>query len=757
MKPRIKLTVYFLVATAPLAGRQLPADATVNPLTQPLWSIGAYTLKQPRLGPGTTQAYRTWFENGAWQGDIIEYDVDSSGMRSTDVAVGSQPVSDGNNNWSARFEFAQQQATVADYWKSARGRKIITWDGNSQAAFRWDSLSASQRNRLDPATKKTAAWDSPILNFVRGDRSQESPDGLLRKRYSLLGDTGKTQPLYTGAPAGTLPHEGHAQYRMNEANRAGRVIIGANDGMVHVFDADTGIEAYAYVPSMLFPALHRLATPDYVHSWFADGQLASGDAQLGASWKTLVAGGLGAGARGLFALDVTSPGLSSETSMTADDSKVLWEQSGDVLGYIHGKPAIAQLSNGRWYVISGNGYGSVAGTALLYLAPVDGSMPVTIATNNATSNGLSAPVLVDTDGDADVDIAFAGDLLGNLWKFDLNKPGIAAQLLFAAGASKPVTTAPDVGVHPNGGYLVYFGTGSLLSATDAADTSQQTVYAIWDYPNRSSTVTDSIDGNGKQILLPQNLSIDEYIDPADRTKTSSVRLASRNKPDWSWNRGWKTDLPPNSGERVLGDVQLRGNRLHFVTDLPATNNQAGESWLLELDWLSGGAVSSVFLDLNHDGILNNRDKLTLDDTSTRVPVGINLGPGNRSQPVFARIANGVDALFINGVNLAEFECDVFCTGGLLDQLASYNCSAGNGMDCDKESGYMELEKLLEERIGNSVELLELKQYLKGNPGKFDNNRVDEVAIDVDGDGDSGLDIKYPAIPVGRISWIDLGS
>ena len=152
---------------------------------------------------------------------------------------------------------------------------------------------------------------------------------------------------------------------------------------------------------------------------------------------------------------------------------------------------------------------------------------------------------------------------------------------------------------------------------------------------------------------------------------------------------------------LMGDVQLRGHRLHLVTDLPATNNQAGESWLLELDWLSGGAVSSVFLDLNHDGILNNRDTLTLDDTSTRVPIGINLGPGNRSQPSFARITNGADALFINGVNLAGLECDIFCTGGLLAQLVRYSCSAGTGTDCSKESGYMELEKLLED--GKSFE------------------------------------------------------
>jgi len=761
MKPRIKLTLYFLVAAASLAARLLLADATVHPLTQPAWGIGAYTLKQPNLRLGPTQAYRSWFENGAWQGDIIEYDVDTNGKHSTDVAIGAHPASDGNSNWSARFEFAQQQATVADYWKSASGRKIITWDGNRQVAFRWDTLSASQRTLLDPATKTSGTYDSPVLNFVRGDRSQESPNGLLRKRHGLLGDTGKIQPLYIGTPPRTLPLAGHVQYRINKANRPGRVIIGANDGMVHVFDADTGIEVYAYVSSMLFPTLGRLATLNYLHTWFADGQLASGDAKLGSVWKTLVAGGLGAGARGLFALDVTVPGLSSETSMSADDTRILWEQSGDALGYIHGKPGIALLSNGVWYVISGNGYDSVTGTAVLYLAPVDGGMPITMTTNNVTANGLSAPALVDTNGDADVDIAFAGDLLGNLWKFDLNRPGTAAQLLFAAGASKPITTTPDVGVHPNGGYLVFFGTGSLLSLADAEDTSQQTVYAIWDYPDRSTTITDTVDGNGNDILVSQTLSIDTYVNPDDDRVTSSVRTVTSNALNWSYNRGWKTDLSSNSGERVLGDMQLRGNRLQFVTDLPATSNDnpVGESWLLELDWLSGGAVSSVFLDLNNDGILNNSDKVTLDDTSVRVPIGINLGPGNRSQPSFARIANGVDALFINGVNLADFKCDVFCTDDILGQLVSYTCSTGTGIDCSKESGYLALESLLEELVGNTVKLMELKNYLESDPGKInpDNISVGEVAIDVNGGGDSGLEIEYPAIPTGRISWIDLGS
>ena len=682
MKTQIKLiSCFFLAVATSLTGSLVLAAAIVSPGTQPVWSIGAFTLKQPNLALGATNAYRTWFENGAWQGDVVEYDIDTSGNRSTDVTVGANPATDGTNNWSARFEFSNQEATVTDYWKSASGRKIITHDGSSQVAFRWDTVSSAQRSLLDPATVTaglTGAYDSPTLNFVRGDRSLELPDGLLRKRYSLLGDPGKVQTLYVGAPAQTLQVAGHAQYKADNASRAGRLIVPANDGMIHVFDADTGIEVYAYVPSMLFDILRLLHERNYVHTFYADGQLASGDAKIGSTWKTLVAGGLGAGAKGLFALDVTTPTLSSETSTAAADQKIIGEATGDALGYIHGKPGIAPLSNGTWYVISGNGYGSTNDTAVLVAVSLNDGTSFTIATDGVTGNGLSAPALVDIDHDSDVDIAYAGDLLGNLWKFDLNNPGTAAELLFAAGASKPITTAPDVAVHPNGGYLVYFGTGSLLSKADESDTSQQSVYAIWDYPSRSTTITDGVDGDGNQILLSQTLSTDthEYTDGGDTVQTS-VRLATGNTPNWSYNRGWKTDLSSSSGERVIGDVQLRGNRLQFVSDLPATSDTVavGQSWLLEFDWISGGDIGAVFIDLNHDGSLNNSDKVTLDDSSLAVPVGISLGEGNRSQPMFARVGNGSDTIFINGVDLEVFTCEGACAGGL----------AGGHMDVDTDN------------------------------------------------------------------------
>ncbi|MGB5442301.1 MAG: PilC/PilY family type IV pilus protein, partial [Gammaproteobacteria bacterium] len=215
------------------------AAASFFPETQPTWSPAPFTLQNTDLSAGATKAYRPWFENGAWQGNVIEYDIATDGTRT----LGS---------WTARDVFAAKEAGVVNYWKAAAvdgGRKIITGDGDdAQLAFRWDTLTDTQRELLDPAISAdydpldATSWDSTKLNYVRGDRSNEKPDGLLRKRYSLLGDIINSRPVYVGAPTSNYTLPGYAAYKNSNINRAGRVYIGANDGMVHAFDASDGHE-----------------------------------------------------------------------------------------------------------------------------------------------------------------------------------------------------------------------------------------------------------------------------------------------------------------------------------------------------------------------------------------------------------------------------------------------------------------------------------------------------------------------------------
>jgi len=229
-----------------IAGASIFAAAVIDPGTQPYWQAAPFTLKSTKLEDGATKAYQPWYENGTWQGDLIEFNIATDGARTA-------------GSWNARAVFNTKESTVTDYWKAATGRKIITHNGTNQVAFRWDQLTDAQAAALDPATAAdggaTGAYDSKVLNFIRGDRSQE---GTYRIRLNLLGDIINSQAVYVGAPSSGYLLSGYAAYKNDNANRAGRLYVGANDGMLHVFNAADGSEVYAYVPSMVFSNLETL-------------------------------------------------------------------------------------------------------------------------------------------------------------------------------------------------------------------------------------------------------------------------------------------------------------------------------------------------------------------------------------------------------------------------------------------------------------------------------------------------------------------
>ncbi len=626
-----------------LLNQSVYADAVFDPASQPIVAIAPYVLKDTNLKAGNTKAYRPWFEMEKWQGDIIEYGVTSSGSLSTDVIIASDgSVTSPGTNWSAREVMTAGDVADKDFWKNSR--KIITSiSGTDQSIFKWDELTSAQQLEIDPADDEK----DKIIEFLRGNRKEE--DAKFRHRGGILGDITNSAPVYVGAPAtgyNTLPD--YVAFRNDNIARAGRIYVGANDGMIHAFDESTGAEVYAYIPSMLFPRLGLLSAPDYTHKDYHTGELVAADAQIGTAWKTILAGGLGAGGKGLFALDITNPNLSSETSYSGTDKKVLWEKHGtdNDLGHIYGQSTIALLPNGKWYVINGNGYGSTNGDAMLYLVEVGTGIRTTIATTGSLDNGLSSPTLIDTDYDSVADTAYAGDLYGNLWKFDLSDFTTSGTLLFNAGTSKPITVQPEVAQHPNQGYMVYFGTGSALSETDRLNTDQQSIYAIWD---EGALVSESCIN-----LVCQMFS-------ADTTSgTSTVTTLTNNQPNWTTHKGWKVDLP-HSGERLLGHPQLRDGRLQFVTHIPI--GEVNESWLVELAYLSGGDSGKVIFDTSNNGSLGAEDKV-----SGVAPSGLYLGKGNFSQPAIARIDNGIDTLLINGY-LTEYGESTFCSGDCANGLA----------------------------------------------------------------------------------------
>jgi len=680
----MKLTkkIQHLLAGAVLAVLTVSLYAAMQfaPSTQPATILGKYALKNTSLEGGTI-AYRPFYENGAWQGDIIQYEIDANGNRLTDASVGSNsPVVAGSSGgcgktapdgcWMARATFESKVAGITDYWKEITGgRNIFTYgdtndDGvaDTQVDFLWSNLSAGQRAMLDSATAAnptplTAAYDSPILNFIRGDDSNEKANGgTYRNRYSLLGDIINSWPVYIGAPTENYTTPSFIAFKNLYSGtnlRDGRIAVGANDGMLHVFDEDDGSEVYAYVPSMLHGKLDRLTVLPYDsvnHTSYVDGKLTSVSAQINGAWKTVLTGGLGAGGKGLFALDVTNPDPSSD--------KILFEVTGSDVGYIYSQPSVVRLDDGNWYIVTGNGYG-VSGAGKLLLISLNNGSYTSISTGVVA--GLSGATLVDTNADTYADIAFAGDAKGNMWKFYLgsNPPSPNPKRIYqppvGIGTDQPITTRPEVGEHPLGGYMVLFGTGSITSLTEAIDDSYptQALYGIW----------DSGPGN---VVVGQTLAVaTQTFTSGSGNSIETVRYVVTNNAidyncaanDATCDIGWKVNLP-NAGERVVGPPQLRNSRMIVVTTNPlgigGSSDLVGDSWLMSVNYLTGGDNNTIVLNLNGDSELNSGDAVdigSVDDPDLRAPVGLHLGDGNLSQPTLASINPGTDAIFINGLRM----------------------------------------------------------------------------------------------------------
>jgi hypothetical protein len=659
----------------------LYATMQFAPSTQPATIIGKYALQDTSLSSGT-MAYRPFFENGAWQGDIIQYEIDADGNRSTDASVGSNlPVVPGSSGgcgqtapggcWMARATFESKVASITDYWKeeTTNGRKIFTYgdsdnDGvaDTQVDFKWSNLSDAQRAVLDPSTAAdptplTDAYDSPILNYIRGNTSDNTDNGgTYRTRYSLLGDIINSWPIYIGAPRENYTSPSFITFKNAYSGinlRDGRIAVGANDGMLHVFDEDDGSEVYAYVPSMVHGKLDRLSVRPYDsvnHTSYVDGKLTSVTAQVNSTWKSVLAGGLGAGGAGLFALDVTNPNASS--------NKIIFEVTGSDVGYIYSQPSIVQRSDNIWYIVTGNGYGTGGNGKLLLISLNDGSYT---SLSTGVAAGLSGVTVVDTNADTFADIAFAGDTDGNMWKFYLGSspPLTNPERIYqppGGSTDQPITTRPDIGEHPLGGYMVLFGTGSITSLTDAIDAAYpaQAIYGIWDSGPGDVVV--------EQTLVEATGA--SFTDGTD-TFTESVRYISTNSVldyncaayDTTCDIGWKVTLP-NTGERVVGPPQLRNSRMILVTTNPLGTSGGtdliGDSWLMSLNFLTGGDNNTIVLNLNGDGDLNSADAVDISGTATpdlRAPVGLHLGDGNISQPTLASVSSGIDAIFINGLRM----------------------------------------------------------------------------------------------------------
>ncbi|MFC4620889.1 pilus assembly protein [Comamonas nitrativorans] len=580
------------------------------------------------------------------------------------------------DGWEDKTTAERLDALSNDAVKTSAGRLILSWNDENAAGaqFLWDTdnttyMSAAQKALLGKSSGDTGLTvenrAENILNYIRGDHSLESgtnvsTDKPYRKRISRQGDIVNSEIWYTGGPISNFGLSGYTSFAKANVNRTPMLYVGGNDGMLHGFSALDGTEKIAYVPRGAFANLKHLTHPDfnYDHKYYVDGSPMTGDIKVGSSatdWRTVLVGTMGAGGKGYFVLDVTDPSAAgfnasaASTLVMLDKTRANNETiSGDLadLGNITAQPArnpsnlqqttqIAHLNNGRWAAILGNGYNSENQRPVLLIQYLDGDKSLqriqatnhTKGTGHAADNGLSAPTLVDLDGNGTPDIVYAGDNLGNIWKFDLldSDPtkwnvafGINTPLFTARGPValngernqvQPITAAPIVRANNRnmtvqvdgggtktraiGGLVVAFGTGRNLTANDRATDVQQNVQTLYSIIDTTSYTRENgqlkihagtagcTTTSATACVLPPaaigTLAEDgaplakrklQYLENDDSHRTLTV-VDELNKTTWKNYKGWYVDFP-DTGERLLKPMQFYAgtNILAVYSELP---------------------------------------------------------------------------------------------------------------------------------------------------------------------------------------------
>lgn len=579
----------FVAATNP----QQFADGLKNALAAIVERAGSSSnVATNSVSIGTdTRLFQANFIAGQWTGDVFAFPVTGSGVGSTLL-------------WRA----SQQIPPPAQ-------RRLFTHNGSGGVAFTWSNLNPTQQSDLG---------SSVVLDYLRGNTSGERRNGgSFRNRNSVLGDVINSSPAF-----------------VKDTNT---VYVGANDGMLHAFNASTGAEVFGYVPDGIdFKQLKTLTDPEYAHRYFVDGAVVVSN-RVQTPNKNILVGALGRGGKGIYVLDVTNP-----SSFSGSD--VEWRKNGGDadMGQVLGTPIIAKLNNGKTGVVVANGINSTSEKAALFIYDItDGSVLAKINTGAGSptnSNGLSTPRGWDADGNGTLDFVYAGDMLGNVWKFDLsdaqdNKWGVAnngAPLFVAkdgSGNRQPITGGLSVALNPiDFSTWVFFGTGRFLSTGDLANKDIQSMYGLID-------AGAAITGGRTDLMQRKIVSLGSNSGKVVRGFEPAGDLSSGKK-------GWYIDLlaPPSGtaeGERIVSNSAVIGRVLLTASIIPSSDpcQPGGRGFINALDAFTGASVDTAFFDVNGNGIFT-------DDTIGGSPIGsVDLGVGMPTSPAV------IDTLLVAGGSL----------------------------------------------------------------------------------------------------------
>jgi len=560
--------------------------------------------------------FQARFDSEDWSGELRAFGVEED--------------DDGRPRVAAEETFTTNQTmSTSPNVTGPANRRVFTTTGNATVDFRWDLITDEQREFLNADDGR----GQDRLNWIRGSDVNEGTGGL-RPRDHLLGDIVNSSPVYLGhrdrgySLLGGDQGGSYADY-VKEVKRAQpqTLFVGANDGMLHAFDAENNVlqELFAFVPNTVYPKLAGLTEINYgrpgnPHQYTVDGPLAVGDAYFGGGWKSVLVGTFGAGGQGVFALDVTDRSA----------PELIFELSNDDIGYVMGTPSIARMSNGEWAAVFGNGYGSDSDSSKLVVVPFGSKVPKVIDTKQAgepaQGHGLSGMALLG-NAYGDVRYAYAGDLEGNLWKFDLTgeesdwdvafdgRPMFEARDGQDPEQAQPIFGAPTLGRNAQKGdaVMVYFGTGKYFERQDndidVVDGEYQSFYALADTGKSAAN-----DWSLAEKRITQS-GTSRTLETLDGGVTQNV--TGHDGINWIERDGWRMDFN-EAGERVINKPLLMFDRLLFPTIIPSSTpcDFGGQSWLMEVVAVGDRYIGESLLDGEGDGTLF--DTMILGDLGSTV-------------------------------------------------------------------------------------------------------------------------------------------
>ncbi len=650
---------------------------------------------------------------------------------------------------------------------------------NNRVLVTSDSLTGDglEFRHGDLAPEQQLMMSESEVDYIRGERTDENQyGGLLRDRpvsNGLLGDIVNSSPVFVGTPRAINRDQApfptddlYSDFAAARFSRSPTVYVGANDGILHGFDAQTGQEVYGYVPNKNMDTseiyhndLEDFTSPFYQHKYYVDLTPSLNDAYMrpnrsvtGKEWVTLLIGGTGAGGKGYFALNVTDPAVSFASETTAT-STVLWEFTDEDdtypidcpgrsesacpatllgggalldpagrpvkdLGVATNQPTIT-MSNvkdggsparNEWVAVLGNGLNSTAGVAKLFVLFVDRGVdgwgpgdfikidtgvgvPVAPAERAGYPNGLGTPTAVDVDLNGTVDWVYAGDRLGNLYRFDLsdaNSDNWTATRIFTASYTdgggtttmQPILSKPVVSKHPTEeGFLVTFGTGSYVAREDANSQDIQSIYTIWD---RGETNPATAQPDTKALRLVEQVMTNVVDDSQSPPQTR--RILTSNQVDYvsesgvPGTYGWYIDFdipratttvsgapnldgsglaPPNPqfpGEKAIRRMIFRDGTIIAATVLPSVGSTscfgARPGSIILFDVLTGGNPVRALVDFNNDGYVDDGDLVDVAGESYSAGILFDQDSldGSLVDPSVLGGEGDTDFLFISGGN-----------------------------------------------------------------------------------------------------------